>query len=98
MATKTESKSSPHAATPAAPFNVKEALLDALDDITAPGSVAGSARITVTPPVDVHVHGVGPISLPLDEDKARQIISVRHQAPYGKGSETLVDTAVRNTW
>ncbi|KAI6782749.1 uncharacterized protein J7T54_000892 [Emericellopsis cladophorae] len=48
-------------ATPAAPFNVKEALLD---DITAPGSFAGSARITVTPPVDVHVHGIGPISLP----------------------------------
>ncbi|KAG9251867.1 uncharacterized protein F5Z01DRAFT_691404 [Emericellopsis atlantica] len=98
MATKIESKSSPHAATPAAPFNVRRALLDAFDGITAPGSFAGSARITDTPPVDVHVHGVGPISMPLTEDKARQIISVCHQAPYGKGSETLVDTAVRNTW
>ncbi|KAK3303296.1 uncharacterized protein B0T15DRAFT_513491 [Chaetomium strumarium] len=34
------------------------------------------------------VHGVGKINLPLQEE----------QAPYGKGSDTIVDTAVRNTW
>ena len=26
------------------------------------------------------------------------LIAQSHQAPYGKGSETIVDTAVRNTW
>jgi hypothetical protein len=26
------------------------------------------------------------------------MIDKAHHAPYGKGSETLVDTAVRNTW
>lgn len=26
------------------------------------------------------------------------IVGVCHQAPYGKGSETVVDTAVRRTW
>ncbi|KAK4150553.1 hypothetical protein C8A00DRAFT_36858 [Chaetomidium leptoderma] len=44
------------------------------------------------------VHGVGDIKLPLQEDQARQLIAQSRQAPFGKGSETIVDTAVRNTW
>jgi hypothetical protein len=43
------------------------------------------------------VDGVGAISLPLGESHARHIVSKARQAPYGKGSDTIVDTAVRNT-
>ena len=36
--------------------------------------------------------------MPLDESRARQLIEKARQAPFGKGSATIVDTAVRNTW
>ncbi|GAB1320974.1 hypothetical protein MFIFM68171_11184 [Madurella fahalii] len=44
------------------------------------------------------VHGVGDISTPLREEQARQLIAQSRQAPFGRGSETVVDTSVGNTW
>ena len=35
--------------------------------------------------------------LPLSPRDARDITKLCHQAPFGKGSETVVDTSVRNT-
>ena len=40
----------------------------------------------------------GDIKLPLNVATARRLIRQARQAPYGIGSETIVDTAVRNTW
>ena len=40
----------------------------------------------------------GPIGLLLSNDDAQVIIRASHQAPFGKGSETIVDSSVRNTW
>jgi hypothetical protein len=34
----------------------------------------------------------------LDEQRAQAIISRAAQAPFGKGTETLVDKTVRDTW
>lgn len=44
--------------------------------------------------------GVNPdtIGLPLSKVDAQKIIDASHQAPFGRGTETLVDKAVRNTW
>ncbi|KAE8218728.1 hypothetical protein CF319_g7448 [Tilletia indica] len=45
------------------------------------------------------IEGVGKIALPLvDEELAEKIIKVCEQAPFGRGSDTLVDTSVRNSW
>lgn len=41
---------------------------------------------------------LGDIRFPLGKNQARQLIKLCHQAPYGKGVETLVDTKVRKTW
>lgn len=45
----------------------------------------------------IEVEGVGPVSFPLTAEQAGQLFSLAEQAPYGRGGETLVDTAVRNT-
>lgn len=46
----------------------------------------------------LHIDGLGLIGLPLNEREAQLIISRSAQAPFGKGSETVVDTKVRDTW
>ncbi|KAG9518309.1 hypothetical protein KCV07_g5717, partial [Aureobasidium melanogenum] len=38
------------------------------------------------------------ISIPLGSRDALKLIEAAHQAPFGKGEETIVDTSVRNTW
>ncbi|KAF4333557.1 2og-fe oxygenase superfamily [Fusarium beomiforme] len=38
------------------------------------------------------------ISLPLKEDDAQAIKSIRQQAPFGHDNKTVVDTPVRNKW
>ncbi|KAK4161767.1 hypothetical protein QBC43DRAFT_380518 [Cladorrhinum sp. PSN259] len=44
------------------------------------------------------VDGVGEIKMPLSEEQARALIAKSRQAPFGRGSETIVDTSIRNTW
>ena len=68
-----------------------------LQQVRRPGDfyAAGTAEIH-TPRLEVE--GVGPIALPLLPVQAEQILAVAEQAPYGRGTETLVDTEVRRTW
>jgi len=70
----------------------------ALAGLKAVGNFAASAHIYDDFEPVVHIHGVGNIRLPLSEGQARKIIEKAHQAPYGKGSETLVDVSVRRTF
>jgi hypothetical protein len=72
-------------------------MLDALDSIQALGTFANAHSLDAIHPGLV-VQDVGPIRLPLQEAQAKQMIAKARQAPYGKGSETIVDTSVRNTW
>lgn len=46
----------------------------------------------------IEVDGVGPVALPLLPAQARQLIKAATRAPYGRGSETVIDTTVRRTW
>ncbi|RAK79282.1 2OG-Fe(II) oxygenase [Aspergillus fijiensis CBS 313.89] len=78
-------------------MGLRSSLLNALDAIETPAAFASSGEIGFVDP-GVFVHGMGPIYLPLEESQARQMIEQAHQAPYGKGSETIIDTSVRNTW
>ena len=36
--------------------------------------------------------------LPLSEDDAQTLVRESHQAPFGKGTETVIDESVRKTW
>ena len=44
------------------------------------------------------INGVGEAGFPLQKEIAKKIIAKAHNAPFGKGAETLVDTNIRKTW
>jgi hypothetical protein len=46
----------------------------------------------------VEIEGVGVLSFPVPEEQARKLIERAERAPYGRGPETVLDTAVRNVW
>ncbi|KAK4463495.1 hypothetical protein QBC42DRAFT_337508 [Cladorrhinum samala] len=77
---------------------LKKDILDGLDSIDNPGTFASSRPIAKLPSMRLVVDGIGEIKTPLGEEQAREMIAKSRQAPYGKGSETIVDTSVRNTW
>src|SRR5205823_5324863 len=46
----------------------------------------------------LEVTGVGAVALPLEQPQATALKQQARQAPYGKGTRTLVDTDVRRVW
>ena len=77
--------------------NVRERLLVALKKIDRPGTFCFSGRL---PPIlpGLEVAGAGSIALPLEKRQAAALKKRAHQAPYGKGTQTIVDTDVRRVW
>ncbi|MFM8172851.1 MAG: 2OG-Fe(II) oxygenase, partial [Pirellulaceae bacterium] len=56
--------------------------------------VGGSFPIDMS---SVAVEGVGTLQFPLYPRDCRPLLDIAAQAPYGRGTETIVDTSVRNT-
>jgi hypothetical protein len=77
-------------------FPVTE-LAELLGKARRPGDFYARGTTQLLPP-SLSVDGVGPISLPLLPVQARQLVAVAERAPYGRGPDTIIDTAVRNTW
>ena len=46
----------------------------------------------------LEVRGIGSIGVPVASADAKRIIGKAHQAPYGLGGATIVDTEVRRVW
>jgi hypothetical protein len=76
---------------------VRDALIKALTKVDRPGDVYTAGDLALTMPGLV-VEGLGTLRLPLGETQARELIGRCQQAPYGKGTQTLVDTTVRRVW
>ncbi len=74
-----------------------EHLLEALAGIDRPGDVVAAGDWELTMP-GLEVEGLGTVGLPLSKGQARALIRKCRQAPYGKGTQTLVDTNVRRVW
>ena len=72
----------------------------ALAELLGAGDGASPSAALVAPVDDlvVEVRGLGRLQLPVPEDQARQLCAMGRRAPYGKGTSTLVDPAVRDTW
>jgi hypothetical protein len=68
-----------------------------LSTVRRPGDFFVSGTTELLAPL-LEVDGVGPIALPLLPVQADELVAVAQRAPYGRGKETLVDTAVRRTW
>jgi predicted 2-oxoglutarate/Fe(II)-dependent dioxygenase YbiX len=77
--------------------SLAQALADTLGSVQRPGTFQVSGTFDIHPP-RLEVDGVGPISLPLLPTQAEALVAIAEQAPYGRGTETLVDRAVRRTW
>ena len=76
---------------------VHDKLLEALSAVDRPGDFCTCGnRPLVMPGLDVDKMGV--VGLPLTKTHARKLIALCRQAPYGKGTETVVDTDVRRVW
>jgi len=76
---------------------VYDTLIQALAEVDRPGDICTSSDLPLTMPGLV-VEGLGMLRLPLGESQAQELVARCRQAPYGKGTETLVDTAVRCVW
>ena len=72
-------------------------VFQSLEGLSA-GSFALSSKIDNAPSPGLFVRSVGSIGLPLSTRDAHLIAQACHQAPFGQGSETVVDRTVRNTW
>ena len=72
-------------------------LADILSNVRRPGDFYATGRSEIFAP-RIEVDEVGLIALPLLPVQAEQLVAVAEQAPYGRGSDTLIDTEVRRTW
>ncbi|KAK5262783.1 hypothetical protein LTR96_011732, partial [Exophiala xenobiotica] len=77
--------------------DIKLGLEECLHCLTTAACFASSGPMRQVNPC-ISISGLGTVGLPLSERDAELILGVSHQAPYGRGSETVVDTAVRQTW
>ena len=68
-----------------------------LRTVQTPGDFFAAGECVLHVPL-IEVEGIGPIALPLLPPQAARLIAVAERAPYGRGADTLVDTAVRRTW
>src|SRR5689334_25337367 len=77
--------------------NWKKDILDCLNDIKGNGSFVSSNTASFVFP-GLEVKGVGELSYPINEQQARALIQSAHKAPFGKGSQTILDDKIRSTW
>ena len=76
---------------------MNEHLLEALAEVDRPGDVFAAGDLPPAMP-GLEVEGIGTVGLPLSKTQARALVRRCRQAPYGKGTRTLVDTGVRRVW
>lgn len=69
-----------------------------LDEIKSPAPFTSFCELDAITDPQIYVGDHGPIGLPLSNHDAQVIIRASHQAPFGRGSETIVESSVRNTW
>ena len=80
------------------PYNRSLADLESLlSRVNRPGDFCMHGALALPMPV-VRVDGVGPLSFPLLEAQAAALIAAAELAPYGRGEQTVLDTAVRRVW
>lgn len=75
----------------------RERLADLLGEVSARGSFS-TQRMAPLDDLDLEVRGLGPLVFPVPESQAEQLCRLGRPARYGRGTETLVDPRVRDTW
>ncbi|MEO6832942.1 MAG: 2OG-Fe(II) oxygenase [Chitinophagaceae bacterium] len=67
------------------------------------GGMKGSGKFVSSHAADfvfpgLSVAGLGEVSFPINDIGAKALIDLARKAPFGKGSETIIDESVRKTW
>ena len=62
--------------------------------ITRGGDFYAAGTIELPMP-RVEVDSIGPLSFPIPQDQIDALVRHAQRAPYGKGLDTIIDTAVR---
>jgi predicted 2-oxoglutarate/Fe(II)-dependent dioxygenase YbiX len=78
-------------------MSIADELAEVLSGVSRPGDFSVSGRVELLAP-RIEVEGVGTVAMPLLPAQAKALIKAASQAPYGRGSETIIDTKVRKTW
>ena len=74
-------------------------LVDALKSVDRPGSYAGGGKISMPlPGISLTSQLDCVLGLPLCDCHVKKLIEVASRAPFGRGTDTIVDTTVRCTW
>ncbi|KAF1999945.1 hypothetical protein P154DRAFT_535176 [Amniculicola lignicola CBS 123094] len=76
----------------------KTQLQNCLDEVQHDGTFFSHQVITSHHNPGLSIKNYGTIGLPLSTRDAHGIASICKQSPFGKGSETIIDTSVRKTW
>ncbi len=75
----------------------KAQLLEVLGAIKGSGSfMSTDSRPFLFPGMEIK--GVGEVGFPVNPLEVKEMIKVAHKAPFGKGSETVLDATVRSAW
>lgn len=77
-----------------------QSIVGTMKSVTRPGSFATGGECYMPLP-GLSIHGLSDpavLGLPLCGSQATAVKDACTLAPYGKGTETVVDTAVRKTW
>ena len=72
-------------------------LEELLHSVDRPGGFCTHGREYVPMPT-LEVAGVGMFSFPVPVSQIRALVAAAERAPYGKGTDTLVDASVRDCW
>ena len=76
---------------------MSSSFFDALRSVTGTGHFHAEGEFDYLP-LGLEVAGLGELGFPLHPMLAQALIQVAEVAPYGKGSETIIDEAVRKCW
>ena len=74
-----------------------EHLNDLLNSVDRPGNYCVGDKLYVPMP-QIIIDGVGSLGFPVSQVQIDTLIEVAERAPFGKGTETILDTSVRDCW
>ena len=80
-----------------APDTIKYQLRNCLSQVKYVGTFTSSQVCQKVVDPGLFVDGIGNVGLPLTSSDAQQIMTLGKQAPFGRGSDTFVDTSFRKT-
>lgn len=75
----------------------KKQVLSVLEKINSSGSFISAGSKPFCFP-GLKIKDMDEISFPVNMEQAKELIAYAHKAPFGKGSQTVLDTTVRSAW